>query len=247
MTTILGAAASGLAHSQQLVDVIGHNVANINTAAFKRIRALGEGAPSTAQEPATSRMGVALTTLDLIPAAGAAVQDNVPLHFAILDDAFFRLRDVDESAVYSRFGALDVDSAGNVVGPGGRLLEPPIVLPEGSTAAAIDTVGTVSALNAEGVREDLGQVAVVRFVNPVGLEEIGEGLYRETGNSGATIEGVPGDGVFQTLVTGAVEGSNVDLADEFANLIVAQRAYLACAKTFSIGDEMLAIATDLTQ
>ena len=247
MTTILGAAASGLAHSQQLVDAIGHNVANVNTAAFKRIRAIGEGAPSTAQEPGTSRMGVALTTLDLVLAAGAAAQDNVPLHFAIQDDAFFRLRDVDESAVYSRFGALDVDGAGNVVGPGGRSLEPPIVLPEGSTAPAIDTAGVVSALNAEGVREDFGQVAIVRFVNPAGLEEIGEGLYRETGNSGATIDGIPGGEGFEALVTGAVEGSNVDLAEEFTNLIVAQRAYQACAKTFSIGDEMLAIATDLTR
>ena len=247
MTTVLGAAANGLAHAQILVDAVGNNVANINTAAYKRVRAIGEGAPSTTQEPRAARMGVALTTVDVIPAVGSAMQDNVPLHFAIQDDAFFRLRNVDDSTVYSRFGALEVDGVGNVLGPGGRLLEPPVALPEGSTAPGINAAGVISALTADGVREDLGQVAVVRFVNPGGLEEIGEGLYRETGNSGATIDGTPGGEGFEALATGALEGSNVNLAEEFTNLIVAQRAYQACAKTFSIGDEMLAIATNLTR
>ncbi len=247
MTTILGAAASGLAHAQQLVHVIGHNLANVDTPSFKRIRAVGEGTPVAATEPGSGRMGVALTTLDLIPVVGVADRDDAPLHFAIQDDAFFRLRDRDDTFVFSRLGALSIDVSGNIVGPGGRLLDPPITLPEGSTLPSIDATGVISALDAEGVREDLGQVAVVRFVNPAGLEEIGEGLYRETGNSGATIDGAPGSDEFEPFIAGALEGSNVDLAEEFTNLLVAQRTYQACAKLFSVGDEMLAIATDLTR
>lgn len=247
MTTILGAASSGLAHHGLIVDAVGNNVANIGTAAFKRSRVVGEGSPSTTLEPGTPRMGVALSTLDVVHTSGAAFRDDDPLHFAIQDDAFFPVLHEDGSVVYTRFGALSADSQGNITAFGGRLLEPPVALPEGSTRPAIDEAGVITALNADGVREEIGRVAFVRFLNPQGLQEIGEGLYRETVNSGPTIEGTPGDGEFTPIITGALEGSNVDLAEEFTSLLVAQRAYQACARTFSVGDAMLALATDLTQ
>lgn len=247
MTTILGAAAAGIAHHALAVDAVGNNLANVNTAAFKRSRAYGEGAPSPDLEPGTARMGVALSTVDVIHAPGAAYRDDDPLHFAIQDDAFLAVLDTDGEVAYTRLGALEVDSAGNVTTAGGRILDPAVTLPEGSTSPQIDPVGNISALNAEGVREQVAQLSFVRFVNPRGLEEIGGGLYRETGNSGPTIEGTPGSEGFAEIITGALEGSNVDIAEEFTNLLVAQRAYQASAKTFSVGDAMLALATDLTQ
>ncbi len=247
MTTILGAAASGLAHYSLVVDAAGNNVANINTAAFKRSRVLGQGSPSTSAEPGMPRMGVALSTVDVVHSSGAAYRDEDPLHFAIQDDSFFAVLHDDGSVLYTRYGALSADSEGNITAPGGRLLDPPLSLPEGSTAPAIDAGGVITALNAEGAREEIGRLTLVRFLNPQGLQEIGEGLYRETANSGPTIEGNPGDEGFGPIITGALEGSNVDLAGEFTSLLVAQRAYQACAKTFSVGDQMLALATDLTQ
>lgn len=247
MTTILGAAASGLAHHALMVDAVGDNVANISTSAFKRTRALSQGSPSTTLEPGAPRMGVALSTLDVVHTAGAAFRDDDPLHFAIQDDSFLAVLHEDGSTAYTRYGALSADASGNIVAFGGRLLEPPVTIPEGSTGPALDASGAITVLNAEGVREEAGRLTLVRFPNPQGLQEIGEGLYRESANSGPTIEVTPGDGETASIITGALEGSNVDLAEEFTNLLVAQRAYQASAKTFSVGDAMLALATDLTQ
>jgi flagellar basal body rod protein FlgG len=247
MTTILGAAASGLVHNQNVLDVVGHNLANVNSTAFKKIRPLAEGAPDATASPDGGRLGVADTTRDPIFTVGAPQTTDNPLHFAITDDTFFRVRDFDGSTVYTRFGALDVDSAGNVVAFRGRLLEPPVAIPAGMTQPAINSAGVVSALDETGTRQDIGQVTLVRFMNPQGLEGLGDGLYRETENSGTTQEGAPASDGFGPLTTGAVEAANVDVAEEFTNMIIAQRAYQASAKTFSVGDEMLLIATNLTQ
>jgi len=246
MTTILGAAASGMQHHAQVIDAVAHNLANVNTAAFKKTRALNEGAPSTTAEPGSPRMGVALTALDVIPAQGAVQQTGDPLHFALQDGSYFRVRDFDGSLAYTRLGALGVDGAGNVLAYGGRFLEPPITLPTGSRQPAIDEFGVVTAIDTDGARQEVGRVGLVRFTNPQGLEETGDGLYRESANSGALTEGTPGADGFSTLLTGVLEGSNVDIAEEFTTMLIAQRAYQASAKTFSVGDQMLAIATNLT-
>ncbi len=247
MTTILGAAASGMAHHAQIVDAIGNNVANLNTAAFKRTRVLGEGAPATSQEPGAPRMGVALTTYDVVQTPGAAYPSDEPLHFAIQDDTFFPVQNTDGTPAYTRYGALSVDAAGNVVAPGGLFLEPPVTVPTGYTGLQLTSAGELTANNPDGARETIGNITVVRFTNPLGLEELGSGLYRESANSGVATPGTPGADGFALLAVGALESSNVNLAEEFTNLIIAQRAYQASAKTFSVGDEMLATATRLTQ
>lgn len=247
MTTILGAAASGLQHNQAVLDTVAHNLANLNTASFKRTRPLGEGAPDAAAVAEGGRLGVADTTRDPIFAVGAPQSTDNPLHFAITDDTFFRVRDFDGALVHTRFGALGVDAAGNVTAFRGRFLEPPVALDDGMTRPAIDGFGVITALDDSGARQDVGRITLVRFMNPQGLLSLGDGLYAETANSGAALEGTPGSDGFAAITPGAVEGSNVDVAEEFTNMLIAQRAYQASAKTFSVGDEMLRLATDLTQ
>ncbi len=247
MTTILGASSAGMVHNMNVLDTVGNNVANVNTFAFKKTRALAEGAPDAAATPDTSRLGVSETTTDLVFTGAADQVTNDPLQFAIQDDTFFRVQDVDGSVAYTRFGALSADAAGNVTAFGGRLLDPPVNVPDGMTSPAIDQSGLITAVDANGDRQEIGQITLVRFLNPQGLQTLGDGLYGETVNSGATTEGTPGSTGFATLITGALEGSNVDIAEEFTNMIIAQRAYSACAKSFSVGDEMLSIATDLTK
>jgi flagellar basal body rod protein FlgG len=217
MTTILSAAASGLQHYSRMLDVVGNNIANINTEGFKRVRALGEGTPTEA-----------------------------PLHFAIPDDAFFPVRDLDGSVVYARLGSLEVDAAGNVSGFGGRLVEPAITVPAGSIQPAISHDGTITAISADGEVQELGRLVLVRFPNPAGLESLGDGVFRESLNSGTATGGYPGEDGFATLITGSLEASNVELSVEFTTMIIAQRAYQASAHVYRAGDEMLAIATDLT-
>jgi flagellar hook protein FlgE len=247
MTTILGASASGMTFNQGILDTVGNNVANVNTFGFKKTRALAEGQPDATATPDTSRLGVANTTLDLIfnPAATQMTED--PLHFAIQDDTFFRVHDLDGSIAYTRFGQLSADAAGNVTAYGGRFLEPPVTIPDGMTSPQIDNAGVITALDSTGARQQIGQLTMVRFVNPQGLATLGDGLYGETVNSGATTEGTPGSPGFAAIIPGGLEASNVDLAEEFTTMIIAQRAYQASAKSFSVGDEMLAIATDLTK
>ncbi|MCK9518586.1 MAG: flagellar hook-basal body protein [Dehalococcoidia bacterium] len=247
MPTILSAAASGMMHNQSVLDVVGNNLANVNTAGFKRTRALHQGAPVPAIPPEGGRLGVAETTTDRVFLGGAPQHTDDPLHFAITDDSFFAVRDFDGAVVYSRFGGLSVDADGNVVAFGGRFLEPPVTLPAGYREPAIDQTGRITALDEAGERQEVGRLTLSRFANPQGLVQLGDGLYGETVNSGARTEGVPGADGFAAIVPGAVEGSNVDMAEEFTTMIIAQRAYQASLKSFQVGDEMLALATNLTR
>src|SRR3990172_2526553 len=120
MPTILGAAASGMAHNQNVLDTIGHNLANVNTAAFKRFRALHEGLIDPAQEPEGGRLGVADTTVDLLLGPASVQPTGNPLHMAIEDGAFLRVSDTNGAVVFTRFGGLDADLSGTIVAFGGR-------------------------------------------------------------------------------------------------------------------------------
>ena len=247
MPTILGAAASGMTHNQGKLDVIGHNVANANSYAYKKLRPLHEGLPTPGVEPEGGRLGVAETTTDLIFSQASTFIDENPLHFAIEDDAFMPVQDYDGRTVYTRLGALEADVDGNILGFGARFLEPAIQMPALWTQPEVDPAGVVTALDLEGNKQVLGQLSLVKFRNPQGLEILGSGLYAETANTGEITVGTAGSEGFAALRPGALEGSNVDIAEEFTNMIIAQRAYSACAKTFSVGDQMLAIATNITQ
>jgi flagellar hook protein FlgE len=252
MPTILGAAASGMAHNQNVLDVIGHNLANVNTAAFKKFRALHEGSIDPRQEPEGGRLGVGQTTVDLLLDPAQVQPTGNPLHVAIEDAALLRVREADGSIVFTRFGALDADVAGTIVAFGGRpaldaATSEAILVPGGWTSPAVDAFGNISALNPEGERETIGQLSLASFANPQGLEVLGDGLYRDTPNSGELTVGTAGSEGFAPLRPGALESSNVEVAQEFTAMIIAQRAYSACARTFAVGDEMLAIATKLTQ
>lgn len=246
MTTILGASVSGMVYNQSLMDTVANNLANVNTFAFKKSRTVAEGVPDATAAPDGARLGVAQSTTDLIfnPAAMQPTGDK--LQFALQDDTFFPVQDTDGSTVYTRLGDLSSDGAGNITALGGRLLQPPVQIPAGMTSPAIDANGVITAVDSSGAAQVIGQLTLTRFTNPQGLLTLGSGLYRATVNTGAATTGNPGSPGFATLMPGALEGSNVDAAEEFTNMLIAQRAYQASLKSFTIGDEMLQIATNLT-
>ena len=247
MPTILGAAASGMVHNQNSLDVIGHNVANANSYAYKKFRPLHEGIAQPGAGPEGGRLGVAETTRDLVFSQAATQIDENPMHFAIEDDAFLRVRDFDGRIVYTRFGGLEGDVEGNILAFKGRLLEPSIQVPHGWLQPQVDQSGTVTAVDENGERQEIGRLSFAKFRNPQGLEILGDGLYADTANSGEITVSEAGTEGFAALRPGALEGSNVDIAEEFTNMIIAQRAYTACAKTFAVGDQMLELATRITQ
>lgn len=251
MPTILAAAASGLVHNQDILDTVAHNLANANTSGFKAFRALHQGLPDAAATADSGRLGVAVTTRDLLLTPAAVIASDSPLHAALQDDAFFVIRGEAGEPVYTRYGGFLLDGEGTLVDFAGRIVPgengDPIRLPAGWSAAAIDSNGVVSALDENGERQELGRIRVARFANPQGLEALGDGLYRPTANSGEPQVASPGDEGFAPLRPGTLESSNVDVAQEFVSMIVAQRAYSACAKTFAVGDAMLELATRITR
>ncbi len=112
---------------------------------------------------------------------------------------------------------------------------------------SFDETGLISGLFSNGITRPLAQVVLAKFNNPGGLEKVGNGLYRPTGNSGIAIKGEPGDVVLASLSSGTLEMSNVDLAEEFVDMIVSQRGLQASARVLSASDEMLAEVVNLTR
>jgi flagellar basal-body rod protein FlgG len=124
------------------------------------------------------------------------------------------------------------------------LLEPAITVPQDSLSVTIGRDGTVSALqpgNAAPVQ--LGQIQIANFVNPTGLEPVGENLFRESVASGAPVLGTPGEGEFGALLQGSLETSNVNVVEELVNMIETQRAYEMNSKAISTTDQMLSFVT----
>jgi flagellar basal-body rod protein FlgG len=126
----------------------------------------------------------------------------------------------------------------------GLPLIPQIELPEGTKNLSIGKDGTVSAtVGGEADPVELGQITLVNFVNPAGLEASGGNLYRETAASGEAVEGVPGEEAFGQLEQGSLEGSNVQVVEEMVDMITVQRAYEMNAKMVSAADDMLKFVT----
>ena len=107
-----------------------------------------------------------------------------------------------------------------------------------------DGVISVRRGGQDGV-EELGQITLVRFVNPAGLNRIGMNLYRLTPAAGEPIEGAPGTNGIGSIAGGTLEASNVQIVDEMVRLIMAQRAYEVNSRAIQTADEMLSVAKDL--
>ena len=161
--------------------------------------------------------------------------------------------------VYTRAGAFTWDEQGNLVAPsgkkvqgyapgdpGGALIDINLDAIAGSLPAGVEmtsySIGTDGVLRGtftDDVQREIGTVAVANFTNPAGLDRVGETAFRATGNSGAPELGVAGQGSRGSLMGGTLEMSNVDLAAEFTNLILAQRGFQASSRVITTSDQVL--------
>lgn len=251
---------SGLRGHQTMMDVVGNNIANVNTTGFKSSSTVfqdvlsqtvqGAGAPGVelgGTNPAQVGLGSRVGAITQNFGQGAVQVTNRAEDLAIEGDGFFVVQ-LGAETLYTRAGNLSFDQTGTLVTPGGgRVLGvdgAPVVRPETNAAGegllsyTISPDGTLVGVFASG-NEDLAQIALVTFNNPGGLEKTGNSLYRATVNSGAPELGAPGEDGYGTLASGMLEMSNVDLAQEFTNLIVAQRGFQANSRTITTSDEML--------
>ena len=254
MTQSLWIAKTGLDAQQTKMAVISNNLANTNTTGFKRDRASFEdllyqtlrqpgGATSEqTQLPTGLQLGtgvrVAATAKQF--AQGGLNQTGNALDVAINGRGFFEVLLPDGSSAYTRDGSFQINAQGEVVTNEGYPVQPGLQLPEGAQSITIGADGTVSVqLAGQAQPVQIGALTLADFVNPAGLQALGENLFAETGASGPAQTGGPGTGGLGRLVQGALEGSNVNVVEELVSMIETQRAYETNAKAISTTDQML--------
>ena len=262
MVRSLYTAASGMIGQQQNIDTIANNLANINTTGFKRNRTEFEDllyqnqlhAITPATEETLIPVGVQIghgtrlaSTVKLFE-QGSLQQTGVETDLAIEGEGFFRVQQFDGTFAYTRNGSFNLDSNGELVTAQGYRLLPGVVLPDDfvRNSLAVSQGGEVSVrIGDEPDPLVIGQLQLYRFVNPGGLDAIGENLFGESPASGAAIGDRPslrGNGI---VLQGFVERSNVQAITELVNMIVAQRAYELNSRAVQTTDTMLGIANSL--
>ncbi len=254
----LWVAKTGLDAQQTRMAVISNNLANVNTTGFKRGRAVFEdlmyqnirqvGAQSTqnTQLPTGLQLGTGVRTVatEKLHSQGNIQQTENSLDVAINGRGFLQILTANGDINYTRDGSLKLDATGQLVTSGGLTLDPAIIVPQDALSVSIATDGTVSALQPGAAQPAiLGQIQLANFINPTGLEAIGENLYRESAASGAPLIGIPGQAEFGAVVQGALETSNVNVVEELVNMIETQRAYEMNSKAISTTDQMLSFIT----
>ncbi|MGB9792465.1 MAG: flagellar basal-body rod protein FlgG [Thermacetogeniaceae bacterium] len=263
MLRALYTAASGMIAQQFNIDTISHNLANVNTTGFKRVRAefqdllyLNITRPVAPQEGATGSpvglslgLGVRVAGTQGIFEQGNLQQTSNPLDLALSGPGFFVVRGANEEEYYTRDGSFKLDAEGNLVttdgyfvqGDGGK-----ITIPADATNISVAQDGTISYVKAgETEPTQAGKLRIVQFANPAGLERIGRNLYRATAASGEAQQVDNSKGQSVSVEQGFLESSNVQVVEEMVNLITAQRAYELNSKAVQASDEMLSIANNL--
>ncbi len=260
MIRSLYSGATGMIAQQTNLDVVSNNLANANTAGFKKIRADFEdllyqidrepGAPVEPDSMIPTGIQVGLGTrvvgTNRIMTAGNLQVTGSELDVAIEGDGFYQVALPNGDIAYTRDGSWSLDGEGQIVTSNGYLLEPAITIPEDALEIVISATGDVSVkLPDETDPQNVGQIELARFVNPGGLRAMGKNLFLETPASGAPIVAEPGDEGMGTTIQTILEMSNVQVVEEMVNMIVAQRAYEANSKTIQTADSLLQIANNL--
>jgi flagellar basal-body rod protein FlgG len=163
---------------------------------------------------------------------------------AINGRGFLQVQLPDGQIAYTRDGQFQLNANGDVVNPDGYPLEPAINVPENATNITIGKDGTVTAVtDDQAAPVNLGQITLVDFINPQGLQAIGNNLFKATNASGDPAEGEPGLAGLGSIEQGSVESSNVEVVEELVNMITTQRAYEMNSKVVSTTDQMLQFIT----
>jgi flagellar basal-body rod protein FlgG len=245
---------TGLEAQQTQMDVISNNLANINTSGFKRSRAVFEdllyqnmrqpGAQSSQQTQIPSGLqigtGVRPIAAERIHTQGNLQQTGNQLDVAIQGAGFLQVLMPDGTTGYSRDGSLQSDGQGQLVTANGFVVQPALTIPANATSVTIGQDGVVSVTQAgSGAPVQIGSIQLATFVNPAGLESMGQNLYLETASSGTPSTNVPGTNGTGTLSQGYVETSNVNVVEELVNMIQTQRAYEINSKAITTSDQML--------
>lgn len=259
MNQALWIAKTGLDAQQTRMEVVSNNIANVSTTGFKRERAVFEdllyqnisqvGASSTQDTQLPSGFsigtGVRVVATEKLHSQGTLTNTGNPLDMAVQGKGFFQILMPDGSLAYTRDGSFQVNQDGQLVTSSGYQVQPAITVPEGAQSVTIGSDGTVSVLlPGSAAATQVGSLQLTNFINPAGLQAIGQNLLLESGASGAPQTGTPGLNGLGTLLQGSVESSNVNIAEELVNMIETQRAYEMNSKAIQSADQMLQFVTN---
>ena len=259
MNQALWIAKTGLEAQQNKMAAISNNLANSSTPGFKKsrvvfedllyqnIRQVGAQSSQDTQLPSGFLLGMGVRTVatEKLFTQGALVQSENPLDLAIDGRGFIQVQMPDGSQSYTRAGTFQINNQGQVVTSSGYPIQPAITIPDGSQSITIGKDGTVSITTAGSSQsQDIGSIQLADFVNPSGLQAIGENLYLESSSSGFPQQGTPGSNGLGNLVQGFVESSNVNVVEELVSMIETQRVYEMNSKAISTTDQMLQFVTN---
>jgi flagellar basal-body rod protein FlgG len=246
---------------QTHLDVVSHNLANVNTTGYKKRRADFQdllyqidrqpGAPVDPNSTIPTGVQVGLGTRvigtpSFMTVGNLQITDN-PLDWAVAGKhGFFQVMLQDGTIGYTRSGSWQVDGDGQIVNEEGLLLEPAVIIPEDAVEVMLSNDGVLSVMLAgQTEAQEIGQVELARFVNPAGLLAQGSNIFVQTDASGDPILGQPGQDGMSEVRQGIVEMSNVQVVEEMVDMIIAQRAYEANSKGVQTADDLLRIANGL--
>jgi len=262
MIRALYTAASGMSAQQLNLDTIANNLANSSTTGFRQLRLQFQDmlyqnlvTPGAAQSQSTVSAGLQIglgtksAATEVIMTQGELNQTNNPLDMAIEGPGFFQVQRPDGTTAFTRAGQFHLNNQGTIVTTDGDTLQPNITIPASATAITITQYGVVNAsLPGQTNPAQLGQIQLVTFANPGGLESMGSNLLRQTLSSGDPVVGTPGgtEGL-GTLQQGYLENSNVDVVTEFVQMVLAQRAYESNSKVIKAADDMYSQVNNMTR
>jgi flagellar basal-body rod protein FlgG len=261
MIRSLDIGTTGMLAQQLNVDTISNNIANLSTSGFKKQRAAFRDLlyqnlnrpGSTSSDSGTTLptglqvgLGVQAGAVYRIHSQGAVQVTENNLDLAIRGEGFFQITLPSGDTAYTRDGTFQLNENGEIVTLQGYTVDPGITVPEDALSVDINDQGEVLvSLPGQTATSNVGQLQLANFVNPAGLEAIGDNLFLETDASGSATSGNPGTDEFGSILQGALEQSNVNVVEEITELIAAQRAYELNSNVITTSDEMLRTVSQL--
>ena len=254
-------AATGMMAQQLNVEVISHNIANMRTSGYKRVRPEFQdllyqnirqpGANSSESGtilPSGIQVGLGVKTASTyrIMTQGDMTNTEKQLDMAIRGEGFFQIQLPDGQTAYTRSGAFSLDANGQLVTQEGYQVEPSITVPANARQITVNASGEVLvSVDGQTAPTSAGTLQLARFVNKAGLEAIGDNLFLETPASGSPTTGTPNADGVGSILQSFLESSNVNAVSEISDLIAAQRAYEMNARVISAADEMMSATSQL--
>ena len=228
-------ALTGLNNASKRLQNSANNLANLQTAGFKK------GEVTSVQSKSG---GTQVNSVAKVNTQGGLIPTNNPLDLAIEGNGFFQVTNPNGGVSFTRSGSFSLNGAGQVVDSSGNALIPNINVPAGNHGISIGANGQISTQTAGGL-EVAGQIQLANFNNPAGLSAAGGNLLNESATSGAPVIGAPGEGALGSVLSGFLEGSNVDIAEEMVDQIVAKVAFKANFNVIKTNDEMIGSLLDI--